>query len=57
MEYLSTHPAGTDRSNMLNQIANEHKGKPVQPLLLDFQWKLMRQTEKKVDDNQGGVSK
>lgn len=57
MEYLSTHPAGTDRINMLNQIANEHKGKPVQPLLLDFQWKLMRQTEKKVDDNQGGVSK
>ncbi|MGV7220835.1 MAG: M48 family metallopeptidase [Nitrospinales bacterium] len=57
MEYLSTHPAGKDRIKMLNKIANEYQGKLVQPLLPDFKWKMMRHPEKKVDDNQGGVTK
>jgi predicted Zn-dependent protease len=46
MEYFSTHPAGTDRLNMLNNIAKENMGKPVLPVLPDFQWQIMRQTEK-----------
>lgn len=49
LEYLSTHPSGKDRLNMLNQISKENKGKPVKPLLPDFQWQIMRQTLKKDD--------
>ena len=47
LEYLSTHPSGKDRINMLNQISKENKGKPIQPLLPKFQWQIMRQTLKK----------
>jgi len=57
MEYLSTHPSGKDRLDMLNQIANENKGRQIQPILLDFQWQTIRQTEKNIDTNKEGGSK
>ena len=58
LEYLSTHPSGKDRINMLNRISNENKAKPVRPLLPDFQWQIMRQTVKKDGEkNRDGGSK
>ena len=57
MEYLSTHPAGTDRIKMLTQIASENIKVPIQPILLDFQWQMMHQPEQKTDTNQKGDSR
>jgi len=45
MEYLSTHPAGEDRVEVLKKMAEASTAKP-RPLLPDFDWKSMHRETK-----------
>jgi predicted Zn-dependent protease len=45
MEYLSTHPAGEDRVEVLKKMAKASTAKP-RPLLPDFDWKSMHRATK-----------
>jgi predicted Zn-dependent protease len=45
MKYLSTHPAGEDRVEILNKMAKASTAKP-RPLLPDFDWKSMHRKTK-----------
>ncbi len=42
MEYFSTHPIGKNRVKMLNKLAEENAGEPIQPLLPNMEWEIMR---------------
>jgi len=45
MKYLSTHPAGEDRVEVLKKMAEASTAKP-RPLLPDFDWKSMHRKTK-----------
>ena len=48
MKYLSTHPAGEDRVEVLNKLSKRSSQKP-KPLLPDFDWKTMHRETKDSD--------
>ena len=51
MKYLSTHPAGEDRVEILKKMAEASTTKP-RPLLPDFDWKSMhRETKESKESN------
>jgi Zn-dependent protease with chaperone function len=50
MKYLSTHPAGEDRVDILNKMAEASTTKP-RPLLPGFDWKSMHRETKESESN------
>ena len=48
MKYLSTHPAGGDRVEVLKKLSR-HSAQKSNPLLPDFDWKSMHRETKETD--------
>ena len=48
MKYLSTHPAGEDRVEVLKKLSS-HSARKSNPLLPDFDWKSMHRETKETD--------